>query len=47
VAALLDQQEPLSPEDVARAVVYAYGQPDHVLVSELTIRPVAQATPRL
>lgn len=47
VAPLLDQQEPLSPEDVARAIVYAYQQPEHVLISELTVRPVGQATARL
>lgn len=47
VAPLLAQQEPLSPDDVARAVVYAYRQPPHVLVSELTLRPVRQPRPEL
>lgn len=34
----------LRPEDVARAVMYAVGQPPHVDVNELMVRPVAQAT---
>lgn len=47
VAPLLAQQEPLSAGDVARAVVYAFQQPPHVVVSELTLRPVRQPTPKL
>jgi len=47
VAPLLAQQDPLSPADVARAIVYAYEQPPHVLVSELTLRPVHQPRPEL
>jgi NADP-dependent 3-hydroxy acid dehydrogenase YdfG len=33
----------LSPEDVARAAMYALSQPAHVDVSEVAIRPTAQA----
>lgn len=47
VAPLLDEQEPLSPQDVGRAILYAFRQPEHVLVSELTLRPVGQRSPRL
>jgi NADP-dependent 3-hydroxy acid dehydrogenase YdfG len=47
VAPLLAQQQPLSAADVARAVVYAFDQPPHVLVSELTLRPVHQPRPEL
>jgi NADP-dependent 3-hydroxy acid dehydrogenase YdfG len=47
VAPLLAQQEPLSPADVARAVVYAFRQPPHVVVSELTLRPIHQPRPEL
>jgi NADP-dependent 3-hydroxy acid dehydrogenase YdfG len=32
----------LQPEDVARAVIYAVSQPDHVDVNEILIRPTAQ-----
>ena len=32
----------LAPEDVARAVLYAVGQPPHVDVNEVLIRPVGQ-----
>jgi NADP-dependent 3-hydroxy acid dehydrogenase YdfG len=39
---LLLATEPLQPEDVARAVVYAYTQPANVVVSEIAIRPVRQ-----
>jgi NADP-dependent 3-hydroxy acid dehydrogenase YdfG len=47
VRPLLEQVEPLTAEDVARAVVYAYQQPDRVLVSEITLRPLHQVLPRL
>lgn len=47
VAPLLAQQKPLSPGDVARAVVYAFRQPPHVVVSEVTLRPVHQPRPEL
>lgn len=47
VRPLLDEIEPLAPEDVARAVVYAFRQPAHVAVSELVVRPRQQLLPRL
>jgi NADP-dependent 3-hydroxy acid dehydrogenase YdfG len=47
VRPLLERITPLGAEDVARAVAYAYQQPAEVLVSELTIRPLHQALPRL
>jgi NADP-dependent 3-hydroxy acid dehydrogenase YdfG len=34
----------LKPDDVARAVMYAVGQPPHVDVNEILIRPVSQPT---
>jgi NADP-dependent 3-hydroxy acid dehydrogenase YdfG len=33
----------LSPDDIARAVLYAVAQPQHVDVNELLVRPTAQA----
>ena len=45
VRPLLDAVEPLAPQDVARAIVYAYGEPPHVVVSELTVRPLHQRLP--
>jgi NADP-dependent 3-hydroxy acid dehydrogenase YdfG len=36
-------QNALSPDDIARAVMYAVGQPAHVDVNEMLIRPTAQA----
>jgi NADP-dependent 3-hydroxy acid dehydrogenase YdfG len=45
VAPLLEATEPLAPEDIARAVVYAWRQPAHVVLSELTIRPLRQRLP--
>jgi NADP-dependent 3-hydroxy acid dehydrogenase YdfG len=42
IAPLLDRAEPLHAEDVARAVVFACTQPDHVVISEVTIRPQRQ-----
>ncbi|MFL5925533.1 MAG: SDR family oxidoreductase [Gaiellaceae bacterium] len=47
VRPLLEAVEPLRPEDVARAIVYAYRQPPHVLVSEITVRPLRQKLPEL
>jgi NADP-dependent 3-hydroxy acid dehydrogenase YdfG len=32
----------LKPEDVARAIMFAVSQPDHVDVNEVLIRPVGQ-----
>ncbi|HEY6398002.1 MAG TPA: SDR family oxidoreductase [Solirubrobacteraceae bacterium] len=43
VRALLEQMHPLAPEDVARALVFAYQQPPHVVISELVIRPLDEA----
>ena len=34
----------LEPDDVARAVLYAVGQPPHVDVNEILVRPTAQAS---
>jgi NADP-dependent 3-hydroxy acid dehydrogenase YdfG len=45
VRPLLEAVDPLSPEDVAAAVIYAFCQPAHVVVSELTVRPLRQGTP--
>jgi NADP-dependent 3-hydroxy acid dehydrogenase YdfG len=36
---LIESIEPLQPEDVARAIVYAYQQPPHVTVTEVALRP--------
>jgi NADP-dependent 3-hydroxy acid dehydrogenase YdfG len=43
VAPLLAAGEPLQAVDVARAVVFACTQPEHVVVSEITIRPQRQS----
>jgi NADP-dependent 3-hydroxy acid dehydrogenase YdfG len=34
----------LDSEDIARAVMYAVGQPDHVDINEILVRPVKQPT---
>ena len=47
VAPLLEEIEPLTAEDVARAVVYAYQQPARVAVTEIVVRPQRQQLPRL
>jgi NADP-dependent 3-hydroxy acid dehydrogenase YdfG len=47
VRPLLDATVPLKPEDVARAVVYAYQQPPHVTVSEIAVRPQADGDTEL
>jgi NADP-dependent 3-hydroxy acid dehydrogenase YdfG len=44
---LLEEIEPLSAEDIAQAVIYAYRQPEHVAVTELVIRPRAQGILRI
>ncbi|MFL5843170.1 MAG: SDR family NAD(P)-dependent oxidoreductase [Solirubrobacteraceae bacterium] len=36
------QMTPLQPEDIARAVVYALSQPQHVAVNEVLVRPTDQ-----
>jgi NADP-dependent 3-hydroxy acid dehydrogenase YdfG len=38
VRPLLEASAPLRPEDVARAVAYAYAQPPNVAISELVVR---------
>lgn len=47
VAPLLDEIEPLTAEDVARAVVFALQQPPRVAVSEIVVRPQQQLLPQL
>jgi NADP-dependent 3-hydroxy acid dehydrogenase YdfG len=42
VRPLLDAFTPLQADDVAAAIVYAYGQPPHVNVNELALRPLGQ-----
>jgi NADP-dependent 3-hydroxy acid dehydrogenase YdfG len=34
----------LEPDDIARAVMYAVGQPPHVDVNEILVRPTAQSS---
>jgi len=47
VRPLLDTIEPLTPEDVARCLVFAYQQPPHAVISELVIRPLNEPTNEL
>jgi hypothetical protein len=47
VRPLLDDIEPLTPEDVGRAVVFAFQQPERVAISEIVVRPRQQQLPRL
>jgi NADP-dependent 3-hydroxy acid dehydrogenase YdfG len=42
VRPLIESIDPLLPEDIARAVVYAYQQPPHVLITEIALRPLNQ-----
>jgi NADP-dependent 3-hydroxy acid dehydrogenase YdfG len=42
VRPLLDAFTPLQADDVAAAIVYAFGQPSHVTVNELALRPLRQ-----
>jgi NADP-dependent 3-hydroxy acid dehydrogenase YdfG len=42
---MLKGAEPLMPDDIARAVVFAVEQPAHVGVNELVVRPSGQAFP--
>lgn len=39
----LEQLRPLDPADVARAVVFALTQPEHVALNEILVRPTQQA----
>jgi NADP-dependent 3-hydroxy acid dehydrogenase YdfG len=39
---MLDSMIPLTPADVAAAVVYALGQPAHVSVNEIVLRPTEE-----
>lgn len=39
----LDQLRPLDPADVARAVLFALTQPQHVALNEILLRPTQQA----
>jgi NADP-dependent 3-hydroxy acid dehydrogenase YdfG len=41
---LLEEQRPLSADDVARAVIFALEQPAHVSINELLIRPSDQVS---
>ena len=34
--------KPLEPEDIGRAIVYAVGDPDHVVINEVLVRPAGQ-----
>ena len=47
VRSLLESCVPLLPEDVARAVVFAYQQPARVSVSEIVIRPQHEPPPEI
>jgi len=42
VRPLIESINPLLPEDVARAIVFAYQQPPHVVIHELALRPLNQ-----
>ena len=42
VRPLIESIDPLRPEDVARAVIFAYQQPPHVVINELALRPLNQ-----
>jgi NADP-dependent 3-hydroxy acid dehydrogenase YdfG len=34
--------KPLDPEDIARSILYSVGEPDHVAVNEVLVRPAGQ-----
>lgn len=42
VKGMLERMTPLKPEDVGRAIVFAFQQPPHVSINELAIRPTHQ-----
>jgi NADP-dependent 3-hydroxy acid dehydrogenase YdfG len=39
---LFEAVRPLAPEDIARAVVFAFTQPEHVVIQEISLRPQGQ-----
>ncbi|HET6316657.1 MAG TPA: oxidoreductase, partial [Chloroflexota bacterium] len=43
VRPLIESIDPLKPEDVARAIVYAFQQPPHVVIHELALRALTQS----
>lgn len=45
LANMLKGATPLTPEDIARAVVFAVEQPAHYAISEMVVRPSGQAFP--
>jgi NADP-dependent 3-hydroxy acid dehydrogenase YdfG len=42
VRPLIESIDPLKPQDVAQALVYAYQQPQHVVIHELALRALTQ-----
>jgi NADP-dependent 3-hydroxy acid dehydrogenase YdfG len=42
VRPLIEAIDPLQAEDVARAVVWAYQQPERVVLTEIGLRPLSQ-----
>jgi NADP-dependent 3-hydroxy acid dehydrogenase YdfG len=44
-AGVYDGYQPLTPADIANAVVWATEQPTHVNINDMVITPVAQASP--
>jgi NADP-dependent 3-hydroxy acid dehydrogenase YdfG len=42
VRPLIESIDPLRPDDVARAIIFAYQQPPHVVIHELALRPLNQ-----
>ncbi|GGN15224.1 SDR family oxidoreductase [Halarchaeum nitratireducens] len=42
---MLAEMDVLQPADIARAIVYATDQPEHVSVNELMVRPTGQGQP--
>lgn len=42
VRPLIEAIDPLRPEDIAQAIVYAYQQPTRVQINEIALRPLSQ-----
>jgi NADP-dependent 3-hydroxy acid dehydrogenase YdfG len=42
VRPLIEAIDPLMPADIARAVIYAFQQPPHVVINEIALRPLNQ-----